>query len=83
MGAGSGLTPPLLAWIINNQGWRAAFWFSAIVGAIAGVIWWYAARDVPEEHPAVSQGELRKIRDGLSYTPAGSATSSSQSKHTS
>ncbi len=66
VGAGSGLTPPLLAWIITNQGWRAAFWFSAIVGLIAGAVWWFAARDTPEEHPAVSQNELRKIRDSFS-----------------
>jgi ACS family glucarate transporter-like MFS transporter len=69
VGAGSGLTPPLLTWIIATQGWRAAFWFSAIIGLIAGAVWWYAARDTPEEHPAVSQSELRSIRDGLSYKP--------------
>ena len=67
VGAGSGLTPPLLTWFITNQGWRAAFWFSAIVGVIAGAVWWYAARDTPEEHPAVSPAELRQIRDGLTY----------------
>jgi ACS family glucarate transporter-like MFS transporter len=66
VGAGSGLTPPLLAWIIVNQGWRAAFWFSAIVGLIAGAVWWFVARDTPEEHPAVSPSELRKIRDSFS-----------------
>jgi ACS family glucarate transporter-like MFS transporter len=67
----------LLAWIIKNQGWRAAFWFSAIVGLIAGAIWWYAARDTPEEHPAVSPAELRHIRDGLTFgsTPAPSRSS--------
>jgi len=70
VGAGSGLTPPLLTWIIGNQGWRAAFWFSAIIGLIAGAVWWYTARDTPDEHPAVSQGELREILDGLSYSPA-------------
>jgi ACS family glucarate transporter-like MFS transporter len=69
VGAGSGLTPPLLTWIIASQGWRAAFWFSAIIGLIAGAVWWYAARDTPDEHPAVSQGELREILDGLSYSP--------------
>ena len=77
VGAGSGLTPPLLTWFITNQGWRAAFWFSAVVGLIAGAIWWYAARDTPEEHPAVSPGELRHIRDGLTFaaTPAASQSS--------
>jgi MFS transporter, ACS family, glucarate transporter len=68
VGAGSGLTPPLLTWIIGNHGWRAAFWFSAIVGLVAGAVWWFAARDTPEEHTAVSPNELRKIRDGFSMT---------------
>ena len=68
VGAGSGLTPPLLTWIILNQGWRAAFWFSAIVGLIAGAVWWFVARDTPEEHAAVSPEELRKIRDGFSMS---------------
>ncbi len=67
VGAGSGLTPPLLRWLIATQGWRAAFWFSAIIGLIAGAVWWYAARDTPEEHPGVSTSELREIQDGLSY----------------
>ncbi len=78
VGAGSGLTPPLLTWIIASQGWRAAFWFSAIIGLIAGAVWWYAARDTPDEHPAVSQGELREILDGLSYSPAGKTQGAQQ-----
>jgi MFS transporter, ACS family, glucarate transporter len=65
VGAGSGLTPPLLTWLITNHGWRAAFWFSALIGVVAGIVWWYAARDTPEEHPAVSPSELQKIQDGL------------------
>lgn len=65
VGAGSGLTPPLLNWMITSYGWRAAFWFSAVVGLIAGGIWWLAARDRPEAHPMVSPGELRVIHEGV------------------
>ena len=50
VGAGSGLTPPLLTWLITHHGWRAAFWFSALIGLAAGAVWWVAARDTPEEH---------------------------------
>jgi ACS family glucarate transporter-like MFS transporter len=75
VGAGSGLTPPLLTWLITHHGWRAAFWFSAAIGLIAGAVWWYAARDTPEEHSGVSSAELREIHDGLTFTPpAASAT---------
>jgi MFS transporter, ACS family, glucarate transporter len=65
VGAGSGLTPPLLAWFILHHGWRSAFWFSAVVGVIAGGVWWWLARDTPEEDPTVSASELKIIRDGI------------------
>ena len=73
VGAGSGLTPPLLNWLITHHGWRAAFWFSAIVGLIVGAIWWFAARDTPEEHSRVSAAELREIHEGMSSPPAAAA----------
>jgi ACS family glucarate transporter-like MFS transporter len=66
VGAGSGLTPPLLTWIIVEHGWRSAFWFSAIVGFFAGAVWWIFSRDFPEDHPGVSRAELKEIREGLS-----------------
>jgi ACS family glucarate transporter-like MFS transporter len=70
VGAGSGLTPPLLTWLITHHGWRAAFWFSALIGVAAGAVWWFAARDTPDEHSGVSASELRDIRDGLSFAPS-------------
>jgi ACS family glucarate transporter-like MFS transporter len=79
VGAGSGLTPPLLAWFILHHGWRSAFWFSAVIGVIAGGVWWWAARDTPEEDPRVSPSELNAIRQGVTQDaagePAGSAIS--------
>jgi ACS family glucarate transporter-like MFS transporter len=65
VGAGSGLTPPLLTWLITHHGWRAAFWFSAVIGLVAGAVWWYSARDTPEEHSGVSISELGVIRSGM------------------
>ena len=70
VGAGSGLTPPLLAWFILHHGWRSAFWFSAIIGVLAGVVWWWFARDTPEEDPNVSPSELKIIREGIAETTA-------------
>jgi MFS transporter, ACS family, glucarate transporter len=67
VGAGSGLTPPLLTWLIAHNGWQAAFWFSSVVGLAVCLVWWQTARDTPEEHPAVSPAELREIHEGLSY----------------
>lgn len=62
VGAGSGLTPPLLTWFILHHGWRSAFWFSAVVGLFAGAVWWWIARDRPELHPWVQRAELNLIR---------------------
>jgi ACS family glucarate transporter-like MFS transporter len=70
VGAGSGLTPPLLAWFILHHGWRSAFWFSAIIGVVAGAVWWWFARDTPEEDPKVSPAELKLIREGIAETRA-------------
>jgi ACS family glucarate transporter-like MFS transporter len=69
VGAGSGLTPPLLAWFILHHGWRSAFWFSAVIGVIAGAIWWWFARDTPEEDPSVSPSELKIIQEGIATDP--------------
>lgn len=70
VGAGSGLTPPLLAWFILHHGWRSAFWFSAVVGVIAGGAWWWFARDTPEEDSMVSPAELDYIRHGIAGATA-------------
>lgn len=63
VGAGSGLTPPLLNWLISHYGWRAAFWFSAGLGIAVGIAWWFMARDLPEDHPLVGDEELAESRD--------------------
>jgi ACS family glucarate transporter-like MFS transporter len=81
VGAGSGLTPPLLTWIILADGWRSAFWFSAIIGIIAGAVWWVFARDTPEEHPGVSRAELREIRSGLSFSSTRDAGPTANTPH--
>jgi MFS transporter, ACS family, glucarate transporter len=66
VGAGTGLTPPLLNWLITNHGWRSAFCLSAVLFLIAGIVWWLGSRDTPEEHPLVSTAELRTIQEGIS-----------------
>ena len=65
VGAGSGMTPPLITAIILAQGWRASFYVCAIIGLVAGLIWYLAARDTPQRHPAVNAAELAHIEAGL------------------
>jgi ACS family glucarate transporter-like MFS transporter len=70
VGAGSGLTPPLLTFIASSHGWRASFFFCAIVGLVAGAVWYFVARDRPHEHPWVGPAELAHIEAGVAAAPA-------------
>jgi MFS transporter, ACS family, glucarate transporter len=68
VGAGAGLTPPLITYLMVHHGWRSSFWVCAVVGLIAGGIWFFAARDTPAAHPRVSAYELAEIESGLTLT---------------
>lgn len=70
VGAGAGLAPPLLTAIMANYGWRASFWFCALVGIVAALAWYAVARDRPEGHPWVSAAELAHIRAGVATESA-------------
>jgi MFS transporter, ACS family, glucarate transporter len=65
VGAGAGVTPPLITYIILHYGWRWSFWVSALIGLAAGLIWFLVARNKPEEHPWVHSEESAFIRAGL------------------
>ena len=65
VGTGAGLAPPLLTAIMVGYGWRASFWFCALVGVIAALAWYAIARDRPESHPWVSAAELAHIQAGI------------------
>jgi MFS transporter, ACS family, glucarate transporter len=65
VGAGAGLTPLIITYIMVHYGWRSSFWVCSIIGFAAGAIWFLAARDTPDEHPRVSPSELALIRSGL------------------
>jgi ACS family glucarate transporter-like MFS transporter len=62
VGAGAGLSIPVLTWITSQYGWRASFWFSAVIGVLVGLGWYALARDVPEQHSRVSREELAYIQ---------------------
>src|SRR5437667_6949571 len=65
VGAGAGLSPPLITFIMIHYGWRASFWVCAGLGLIVGAVWYLAARDSPAEHPSISREEMAFIRSGL------------------
>jgi ACS family glucarate transporter-like MFS transporter len=71
VGAGAGLSPPLITYVMLNYGWRTSFWICAAIGLVAGLVWFVAARDTPEQHPRVSVAELEFIKQGVSAKSAG------------
>ena len=73
VGIGAGITPPLVTAVMLRYGWRSSFWLSAVIGAAAAAIWYFAARDTPREHRAVSAAERALIEQGIPAN-AGSKT---------
>ncbi|MGA8647946.1 MAG: MFS transporter [Candidatus Sulfotelmatobacter sp.] len=65
VGAGAGLTPLIITYIMVHYGWRSSFWICSIIGFAAGAVWFAIARDNPDEHSRVSASELMFIRSGL------------------
>jgi MFS transporter, ACS family, glucarate transporter len=65
VGFGTGITPPIVAYLTHLYGWRSSFWASALLGLIVGGVWYFIARDKPRQHPWISQGELDHIESGL------------------
>lgn len=65
VGAGSGLTPPLITAVILFAGWRASFYVCAAIGIIVAAIWYTMARDRPQDHSRVDAAELAHIEAGL------------------
>jgi ACS family glucarate transporter-like MFS transporter len=62
VGAGAGLSIPVLTWTISRYGWRSSFWLCALVGILVGLVWYCVARDRPEEHPLITAEELKLIQ---------------------
>jgi ACS family glucarate transporter-like MFS transporter len=58
-----------------HYGWRSPFWVCAVIGLIAGALWFTSARDTPAEHPKVSASELAIIESGLTLATAKGTTS--------
>ena len=66
VGAGAGLSPPLITYVMLHYGWRSSFYLCAVIGLFAGLVWFMIARDTPEEHSRVSAAEMALIRSNLS-----------------
>ena len=61
---GSTMTAPVVLTLLQSQNWRWVFVEFGVIGALWCVAWRRWFRDLPEEHPAVNEAELKLIRAG-------------------
>ena len=64
IGVGSAFTPPLVAWLMTELGWRESFYLTMPFSLVIAAFFWWYVRDRPEEHDRVTQCELALIQDG-------------------
>ncbi len=68
---GAAATAPLVAWLMENLGWRESFLVTAPTAFLIAGAWWWYARDDPADHPRISRQELELINsDRPSPEPA-------------
>jgi MFS transporter, ACS family, glucarate transporter len=65
VGAGSAFTPPIITSIMSHLGWRAAFWSCALLGLVGGTVWFWIARDHPDQHTWLNDAERKWIHQGI------------------
>jgi len=62
LATGSAMTSPIVMTLLQLQSWRWVFVECGIIGALWCVAWRRWFRDLPEEHPAVNEAEMKLIR---------------------
>jgi ACS family glucarate transporter-like MFS transporter len=55
---------PIVTLLIIRYGWRESFYVLAPIGLIAGAWWYWYARDLPNQHRAITAAELETINAG-------------------
>jgi ACS family glucarate transporter-like MFS transporter len=61
---GAAAAGPLIAWLVQEVGWRQSFVLTSPLAFLVAGTWWWYARDRPAEHAAVSPAELKLIDVG-------------------
>ena len=62
LASGSALTSPIVMTLLQRQSWRWVFVECGAIGVLWCVAWRRWFRDLPEEHPATNEMELKLIR---------------------
>lgn len=59
---GAAIAPPVVVLIMTTLGWRSVFIICGAIGILWSVLWYFAYRNLPEEHKLVNEAELKYIR---------------------
>jgi sugar phosphate permease len=59
---GAAVAPPIVAFILVQWGWQMAFIITGIIAAALGIVFYFYAKDNPEEHSSVAKDELAWIK---------------------
>ena len=65
VGAGSAFAPPLLRYAMVHLGWRASFWACGVLGVLAAAVWYWMARNHPDQHSWLNEAERKWIHQGI------------------
>lgn len=60
---GGAITPPIAGFLLLYYGWRIPFLVFGAVGLIGSALWFWCYRDRPDQHPWISEGERRYVRE--------------------
>jgi MFS transporter, ACS family, D-galactonate transporter len=61
---GAGLTTPLVAWVVENFGWRISFIITGSLGVIWVFLWLYYFKNRPSESRIANEAEVAYIEAG-------------------
>jgi ACS family glucarate transporter-like MFS transporter len=62
VGLGGTLTPPAIAWVMINWGWRPCFVLCGALGVLIALLWEFNSTESPEQHPKINAAELELIQ---------------------
>jgi len=69
--SGAAATPALVAWLMQEYGWRWALVVTSVPSLLLVALWYWYARDRPTDHRAVSASELAELASNpISLLPA-------------
>jgi ACS family glucarate transporter-like MFS transporter len=64
---GAAVASPLVASLMQAYGWQAALLLTSVPSLLLVALWWYVARDLPQQHPWVKPAELSELSGNPPY----------------